>query len=83
VTTVLAEKVFRNLILSLSRQHTANKWYLWRMNWVTSVARSGCAGEGGGISSDLKGTATFSRHLAAGSVICTNAVIFCLILLTG
>ena len=49
---------------------------------MTSVARLRCGGEGSRISSDLKGTVTFSRHLAAESVIRTNAVIFCLILLT-
>jgi hypothetical protein len=46
------------------------------------VARSRCGGEEGKISSDLKGAVTFSRHLAAGSVMHTNAVIFCLIILT-
>ena len=49
---------------------------------MTSVARLRCGGDGGGISSDLQGPVIFNRHLAAGSVICTNAEIFCLILLT-
>ena len=49
---------------------------------MASVARLRCGGKGGGISSELNGAVIFSRHLAAGSVICTNAVIFCLIILT-
>jgi hypothetical protein len=52
------------------------------MYCMASVARLRCGDEGDGISSDLKGALTFSRHLAAGSVIRMNAGIFCLILLT-
>jgi hypothetical protein len=49
---------------------------------MTSVAMLTCGDDGGGISSDLEGSVTFSKHLAAGNVICKNAVIFCLLLLT-
>ena len=49
---------------------------------MASIARLRCGGEGGGISSNLKGAVTFSKHLAVGSVIRTSGVIFCLIMLT-